>query len=151
MDVCYISSSFIQLQAGVCCTVLLSVGQAQSSVLNTSGLETGLLFAAPILVSRGRMTPLVFWWPETKRAQTNAFKEQLNVSLHPFNKYPNLQMRRSRRVNCTSVISVPEPQDLLQVKAILSCLISGVAAGTNCQTKPLSIVSNAHLVSPSKL
>lgn len=101
--------------------------------------------AAHILVSRGRMTPLVFWWPETKRTQTNAFKEQLNVSLHPFNIYPNLQTCRSRRVTYTSVISV---LDLLKVKAILSCLVSEVAAGTNCQTKPLSIVSNALLVRP---
>lgn len=46
----------------------------------------------------------------------------------------------------TSVVSVPEPQDLL--KAILSCLISEVAEGTNCQTKPLSIVLNALLVRP---
>lgn len=40
-----ISSSFIQLPAGVCNAVLPSVGKAQSSILNVSGLETGLLFA----------------------------------------------------------------------------------------------------------
>lgn len=55
---------------------------------------------------------------------------------------------QEQRSHYTSVISVPEPQDLLKVKAILSCLISEVAEGTNCQSKPLSIVSNALLVRP---
>lgn len=57
------------------------------------------------------------------------FKEQLNVSLYQCNKYPNLKKHRSRRVTYTSVRSVIEPQDLLKVKAILSCLISEVTAG----------------------
>lgn len=85
----------------LCCSTLCRQSTELSTKYFWSRDRTAVCcvgLAACILVSRGRTTPLVFWGPETKRTQTNTFKEQFNVSLNPFNKYPNLQTCRSRGV-----------------------------------------------------